>query len=59
MSAIQEEIVQVLAKSADRLRIPGLPGPLADELAALAGKVYDPCVVAVVGRLKPRPPGAA
>jgi len=52
MSAIQEAIVQVLAKSADRLRIPGLPGPLADELAALAGKVYDPCVVAVVGRVK-------
>jgi len=52
MSAIQEEISKVLEQSADRLRLPGLPGALADELAALAGKVYEPCVVAVVGRVK-------
>jgi len=52
MSAIPQSIIQVLEQSATRLRIPGLPGPLADELAALAGKVYDPCVVAVVGRVK-------
>ncbi len=52
MSAIQESVVQVLEQSAARLRLRGLPGAVADELAALAGKVYEPCVVAVVGRVK-------
>ena len=52
MSAIQETIVQVLEQSAARLRVPGLPGSVADELAALAGQVHEPCVVAVVGRVK-------
>ncbi|MBK1704301.1 dynamin family protein [Halochromatium glycolicum] len=52
MSAIQDEIVQALQRSAERLRLPGLPGALADELNAMAGKVYEPCVVAVVGRVK-------
>jgi hypothetical protein len=38
MSAIQENIVQVLEQSAHRLRLPGLPDSLAEQLAGLAGK---------------------
>ncbi len=52
MSAIQDEIVRALESSAERLRLPGLPATLADVLQTLAGKVYEPCVVAVVGRVK-------
>ncbi len=52
MSAIQDEIARALEGSGERLRLPGLPGALADELAALAGKVHEPCVVAVVGQVK-------
>ena len=52
MSAIQDDIARVIAQAAARLRLPGLPGTCADSLEALAAKVGEPCVVAVVGRVK-------
>src|SRR5580704_8016747 len=41
-----------LAEAAEGLRGAGLPTELADGLARLSGQVDQPCVVAVVGRMK-------
>src|SRR3712207_3030352 len=52
MNDVQERLVELLRRSARRLREAGLPGDLAERLETLAGQVGEPCVVAVVGRVK-------
>jgi hypothetical protein len=46
------ELVRCLEQGAATLRDAGLPGELAGRLAHLAAKVEQPCVLAVVGRMK-------
>ena len=52
MSDLRENLDAILRRSADRLREAGLPGRLAERMESLAEQVYQPCVVAVVGRVK-------
>ena len=52
MSNLQENLVLALRLSAERLRETGLPVELAERMDKLAGQVYEPCVVAVVGKVK-------
>jgi septin family protein len=53
MSTIPDLVRNTLTQAADALRgVAGLPGELAEQIATLAHKVEDPCVVAVVGRVK-------
>jgi predicted GTPase len=52
MSDIQDELVSVLGQAAGRLRETGLPGYLSAQMEQLAEQVHQPCVVAVVGRVK-------
>lgn len=52
MSDVQEELVRVLRRGAERLRGAGLPTGPAERLEELAQQVRQPCVVAVVGRVK-------
>src|SRR4051794_17304628 len=52
MSDVQKELVAVLRRAALRLRGAGLPVELADRMEELAEQVHQPCVVAVVGRVK-------
>ncbi len=51
-NAQKERLVQTLARCAVRLREAGLPGEAAADLERLAGQVDQPCVLAVVGRMK-------
>jgi len=53
MSSIQQTIRQNLETAAEKLRATyGVPRDIADDMASLAGKVEQPCVVAVVGKVK-------
>lgn len=48
----KERLVQMLEQCASRLREARLPGEFAAGLERLAGQVDQPCVLAVVGRMK-------
>ena len=52
MSELQEKLADVLRRAARRLRGADLPGELAERMEGLATQVHEPCVVAVVGRVK-------
>src|ERR687889_2012175 len=52
MTAVQTELTAILKRAAKRLRGAGLPAELAERLEVLATQVHEPCVVAVVGRVK-------
>src|SRR5687768_2216083 len=52
MSQLQDRLAGVLRRTAVRLREADLPPRLADRMEELARQVYEPCVVAVVGRVK-------
>lgn len=53
MSNLQETVRQALETATEQLRgASGVPRPLVDDMERLAGKVEQPCVVAVVGRVK-------
>ncbi len=52
MSDIQENLTAILRRAAERLRGAGLPVELAERIERLAKQVHQPCVVAVVGRVK-------
>lgn len=52
MSDVQENLVAVLRRGAQRVRGAGLPVELVDRMEELAKQVHQPCVVAVVGRVK-------
>jgi replication fork clamp-binding protein CrfC len=48
----EESLVEILHRAAERLREAGLPVELAERMERLAKRVRQPCVVAVVGRVK-------
>ena len=52
MSEVQENLEKILRRSAERLRGASLPVELAERMENLARQVHQPCVVAVVGRVK-------
>jgi GTPase Era involved in 16S rRNA processing len=52
MSDVRDSLVSVLRRAAERLREAELPGEAADRMERLARQVHEPCVVAVVGRVK-------
>ena len=52
MSDLRESLDTTLRRSAERLREAGLPGRLPERMERLAEQVHQPCVVAVVGRVK-------
>jgi predicted GTPase len=52
MTAVQTELTAILKRAAKRLRGAGLPAELAERMEELAKQVHQPCVVAVVGRVK-------
>lgn len=52
MSDVRESLASVLDRAADRLRGAGLTGGLPGRLEGLARQVHEPCVIAVVGRVK-------
>src|SRR5215217_2104156 len=52
MNSVQENLIAILRQAAARLREVGLPAELAERMEGLAKQVYQPCVVAVVGRVK-------
>lgn len=52
MSDVQESLASVLRRAAERLRGAGVPGGIPERLEGLAEQVHQPCVVAVVGRVK-------
>ena len=52
MSDLRENLAAILRRSAERLREAGLPGRLPERMEGLAEQVHQPCVVAVVGRVK-------
>ena len=52
MDQLTESMIAVLHKAAGQLRGAGLPPELALDLEHLASQVHEPCVVAVVGRVK-------
>lgn len=49
---LQDNLVTLLSHAAKRLRSSGLPNELAAQMERLAEQVRQPCVVAVVGRVK-------
>ena len=49
---MQEKLATILHQAARRLQEGGLPAKLAERMDELAKQVYQPCVVAVVGRVK-------
>src|ERR1700680_3488629 len=51
-NAPPSELVRLLERGAASLREPRLPGKRAARLEQLAAKVQQPCVLAVVGRMK-------
>src|ERR1700722_5140288 len=50
--AYSEKLARVLERAAAALREARLPGSCAESLERLAGQLDQPCVVAVVGRMK-------
>jgi hypothetical protein len=52
VSELQEKLAEILRRAARRLRETDLPGELAERMERLATQVHEPCVVAVVGRVK-------
>lgn len=52
MNGLQTDLVDTLERAASRLRSAGLPEPVAHQMERLAQQVDQPCVVAVVGRVK-------
>lgn len=50
--SFSDELVIVLQTGADSLRSARLPGTLAEAMERLAGQVHEPCILAVVGRMK-------
>ena len=52
MTAVQTELTAILKRAAKRLRRAGLPAQLGERMEELAKQVHQPCVVAVVGRVK-------
>lgn len=52
ISALQENLTSLLHSAAERLRGTELPHKLALRMERLAAQVHQPCVVAVVGRVK-------
>lgn len=52
MNDFQLQLIDTLRHTADRLRKAGLPNELAMQMERLAAEVPQPCVVAVVGRVK-------
>ena len=52
MGDVQEQLATILHQAARRLQEGGLPAKLAERMEELAKQVYQPCVVAVVGRVK-------
>ncbi|MGF1471051.1 MAG: dynamin family protein [Rubrobacteraceae bacterium] len=52
MSDVQKSLAAVLHRAAERLRGTPLQISLAERLEGLANQVHQPCVVAVVGRVK-------
>ena len=52
MTAVQTELTAILKRAAKRLRGAGLPAELTERMEELAKQVHQPCVVAVVGRVK-------
>jgi hypothetical protein len=52
MSDLQAKLAEILRRAARRLRGADLPIELAERMEELAKQVYEPCVVAVVGRVK-------
>ena len=52
MSDLQEKLAAILHHAARRLRGTDLPVELVERIEGLAKQVYQPCVVAVVGRVK-------
>jgi len=52
MSDMQHNLARVLCQAGARLREAGLPSELAAQMEQLAEQVHQPCVVAVVGRVK-------
>src|SRR5438128_12582752 len=51
-NAATNDLVPLLERGAARLREARLPGEIAARLEQLAGRVEQPCVLAVVGRMK-------
>jgi len=49
---LQQHLVFTLSRAADRLREAELPRDLVGQVERLAQQIYEPCVVAVVGRVK-------
>ncbi len=52
MGDVQEKLATTLRQAARRLQEAGLPVELAERMEGLAKQVHEPCVVAVVGRVK-------
>ena len=52
MNELQLKLVEALRHTAERFRKGGLPAHLTAQMQQLATKVDEPCVVAVVGRVK-------
>jgi Dynamin family len=52
VSDVQENLDKILRRAAERLRGAGLPSELAERMEGMAKQVHEPCVVAVVGRVK-------
>jgi hypothetical protein len=52
VSDVRENLAGILRRAAGRLREAGLPAEVSGRMEALAGQVHEPCVVAVVGRVK-------
>jgi hypothetical protein len=52
MNPFRDPLLQWLESATERLREARLPGELATALTRLAGQLDQPCVVAVVGRMK-------
>jgi Dynamin family len=49
---LQENLARILRQAAQRLQETGLPIELAERMEGLSKQVHQPCVVAVVGRVK-------
>src|SRR5215210_6161679 len=52
MTEIREKLIEILDRTAEKLRETNLPDTLAAEIERLAGQVNQRCVVAVVGQVK-------
>lgn len=52
MSDVREDLVRMLRDASKRLGATSLPAEIPEKMDELAGQVYQPCVVAVAGRVK-------